>query len=387
VYLIYDELIYNLHLLFCFVYFAAMLLKEIVSALEEFAPPSLQESYDNSGLLVGDSAQTITGVLFCLDSTEEIIDEAVAKGCNLVVAHHPIIFSGLKRITGKNYIERTVLKAILKGVAIYAIHTNLDNVKHGVNKKIADKLGLSGLRVLAPRRNELLKLEVFVPIDNLDVVRTAIFQAGGGHIGNYDECSFTLQGQGTFRPLEGANPTLGSLGVRHSESEYVLSFVVPSWLRGKVHQAMVQAHPYEEVAHQWIALQNTLQDVGSGMIGELSEPLEITDFMKMLKDTMKVSVIRHTRFVNQTVKRVAVCGGSGSFLLGDAIAAGADVFVTADFKYHQFFDADGRVVIADIGHFESEQFTIELLGDWFKQKFPTFASHLTAIDTNPVFYM
>jgi dinuclear metal center YbgI/SA1388 family protein len=387
VYLIYDEFIYNLHLLFCFVYFAAMLLKEIVSALEEFAPPSLQENYDNSGLLVGDSSQTITGVLFCLDSTEEIIDEAVAKGCNLVVAHHPIIFSGLKRITGKNYIERTVLKAIRMGVAIYAIHTNLDNVKHGVNKKIADKLGLSGLRILSPRRNELLKLEVFVPIDNIDVVRTAIFQAGGGHIGNYDECSFTLQGQGTFRPLEGANPTTGSMGVRHSEKEYIVSFVVPTWLRGKVHQAMVQAHPYEEVAHQWITLQNTLQDVGSGMIGELSEPLEINAFMKMLKDTMKVAVIRHTRFVNQTVKRVAVCGGSGSFLLGDAIAAGADVFVTADFKYHQFFDADGRLVIADIGHFESEQFTIELLGDWFKQKFPTFASHLTAIDTNPVFYM
>ena len=356
-------------------------------ALEGLAPSRLQESYDNSGLLVGDPHQHITGALMCLDCTEAIIDEAIAKGCNLVVAHHPIIFSGLKRITGQNYIERTVLKAIRNEVAIYAIHTNLDNVKHGVNAKMAEVLELSALRVLAPKADQLLKLEVFVPIASAESIRLAVFQAGGGHIGNYDECSFATAGDGTFRPLSGANPTLGELGVRHSENELNLSFIVPAWLKNTVHHAMKQAHPYEEVAHQWIALQNMHQDVGSGMIGELAEPMEISRFLVLVKEKMKAKVVRHTKIPDRSVSRVAVCGGSGSFLLPDAIAAGADVFITADFKYHQFFDADDRIVVADIGHFESEQFTIDLLGDWFKQKFPTFASHLTAIDTNPVHYL
>ncbi len=364
-----------------------MLLKEVVRALEELAPLRLQESYDNSGLLVGDPQSNVSGALICLDCTEAIVEEAIARGCNLVVAHHPIIFSGLKRLTGRNYIERTVIKAIQSGVAIYAIHTNLDNVKHGVNSKIAERLGLSSLRILAPKKDQLLKLEVFVPVDAADGIRSAVFGAGGGHIGNYDECSFASAGDGTFRPLHGANPTLGEQGARHTESEVNLSFIVPLWLKTAVHQAMVQAHPYEEVAHQWIALQNIHQEVGSGMIGELSEPLEISKFLQVVKERMKVKIIRHTELINRPVTRVAVCGGSGSFLLEDAIASGADVFITADFKYHQFFDAEGRIVIADIGHFESEQFTIELLGDWFKQKFPTFASHLTAIDTNPVHYL
>jgi len=363
-----------------------MLLKDIVAALEELAPPALQESYDNSGLLVGYPNQTITGVICCLDSTEAVIDEAVSRGCNLVVAHHPIIFSGLKKITGKNYIERTVIKAIRHDVAVYAIHTNLDNVQHGVNQKFADKLGLTNRRILAPRRDDLLKLEVYVPVAHAEAIRQAVFQAGGGHIGNYDECSFAISGEGTFRPREGANPTVGQQGVRHTDSEFLLSFMVPKWMRQRVHKAMVDAHPYEEVAHQWFTLGNVLQDVGSGMIGELPQDMAIETFFNMLKTNMNVPTVRHTKVVKESVRRIAVCGGSGSFLLQDAIVAGADVFVTADFKYHQFFDADGRIMIADIGHYESEQFTIELLGDWFRQKFPTFASHLTAIDTNPVFY-
>jgi dinuclear metal center YbgI/SA1388 family protein len=364
-----------------------MLLKEIITALEEFAPPALQESYDNSGLLVGNPGQNINGVLFCLDSTEAVVDEAISKGCNLIVAHHPIIFSGLKKITGNNYIERTVIKAIRHEIAIYAIHTNLDNVKHGVNRKIAEKLGLGNLQILAPRRDELLKLEVFVPTEHSEAIRQSVFQAGGGFIGNYDECSFAVNGSGTFRAREGAKPTLGEMGIRHTEQENNVSFIVPKWLKTRVHQAMVQAHPYEEVAHQWIKLDNVHQDVGSGMIGELDAEMDTREFFQLLKHRMSVQVIRHTKIVNESVKRIAVCGGSGSFLLADAMAAGADVLVTADFKYHQFFDADDKIVIADIGHFESEQFTIELLGDWFKQKFPIFASHLTAIETNPVFYL
>jgi hypothetical protein len=241
--------------------------------------------------------------------------------------------------------------------------------------------------VLSPKADELLKLEVFVPVVHAEAIRSAVFDAGGGHIGNYDECSFASTGDGTFRPLDGANPTLGEIGDRHTVTEFNLSFLVPKWLKTRVHAAMVKAHPYEEVAHQWIALQNTHQEVGSGMVGELAEPMETGEFLKRIKANMNVAMVRHTKLIGSHVRRIAVCGGSGSFLLPDAIAAGADVFVTADFRYHQFFDADNRIVIADIGHFESEQFTIELLGDWFKRKFPTFASHLTAIETNPVFYL
>jgi dinuclear metal center YbgI/SA1388 family protein len=330
---------------------------------------------------------SVKGVLFCLDATEAIVDEALAKGCNLIVAHHPIVFSGLKKLNGKSYIERIVIKAIKHDIAIYAIHTNLDHVKHGVNSRIAQRLGLNDLKILDPKSGVLLKLEVFVPLSHSDAVRQAVFQAGGGHIGNYDECSFMVEGSGTFRAGAEANPTTGEIGVRHTESEAYLQFVLPEWLKNKVLAAVRQVHPYEELAYQMVKLENSWQDVGAGMIGTLPTPMEIEKFLLHVKSSMQVSILKHTSHTQSHVQRIAICGGSGSFLLEQAKRAGADVFITADYKYHQFFDADGKLVIVDIGHFESEQFTIELLGERFKQKFPTFASHLTAICTNPVSYL
>lgn len=364
-----------------------MKLKKLIESLETLAPPSLQEGYDNSGLIVGHPDMEIRAALICLDSTPEVIDEAVQKGCNVVIAHHPIVFSGLKKITGRNYIERTILAAIRNDIAIYAIHTNLDNVAHGVNKRIADKLGLTNTRILDPKKGQLAKLTVFVPEQHAEQVRQAMFEAGAGAIGHYSECSFNTAGQGTFRAGEEANPHVGEKGRRHTESEIRIEAVVPVWKSSSVIKAMKEAHPYEEVAFDLVSMQNDLQNVGSGLIGDLEKPENALDFLKRLKKDMQSGSVRYTRPHVGQVSKIAVCGGSGSFLLEKAIQAGADVLVTADFKYHQFFDADGKIIIADIGHFESEQYTIDLLGDWIRLKFPTFASHFTGCNTNPVNYL
>ena len=367
--------------------FVAMLLKEITDFLESRADLSLQENYDNSGLITGHKNWEAAGAIICLDSTEDVIDEAIAKGCNLVIAHHPIVFSGLKKFNGKNYVERTIIKAIKHDIAIYAIHTNLDNVALGVNAKIAEMLGLQQLRILQPRNASLCKLTVFVPVNHKEELLQAMFSAGAGQIGRYDECSFSTEGTGTFRAGEGANPYIGEIGKRRIEPEARVEVVFPAWKTEDVVNAMKQAHPYEEEAYEVHNLVNDFQAVGAGMIGKLDQPMAIGEFLHFLKKTMKTGCVRYAGQSKREVSQVAFCGGSGSSLLQSAIAAKADIFVTADFKYHQFFDAEDKIIIADIGHFESEQFTIELIHDWLKQKFPTFATHLTEVVTNPVRYL
>lgn len=364
-----------------------MKLSEIIASLETLAPPALQEGYDNSGLLVGSSNMEITGAVVCLDSTQEVIEEAIRRTCNLVIAHHPIIFSGLKKLNGKNYIERSVMLAIKNDIAIYAIHTNLDNVHVGVNSKIAEKLGLIKTTILDPKTNLLQKLVVYAPKDNAEKVRQAMFNAGAGHIGHYDQCSFNSDGTGTFRPGIHSNPQVGSIGRVHFENETKIEVIAPNWLINNTINAVKEVHTYEEVAYDVVNLENALQTTGSGMLGYLPQPMDSLDFLKHLKSTMKAGVIKHTALVKPTVHKIAICGGSGSFLLPQSIKAQADVLVTADFKYHQFFDAEDKIIIADIGHFESEQFTIQLLVDWLKLKFPTFASHFTEVNTNPVSYL
>ena len=364
-----------------------MKLSAIIAALEMLAPSDLQESYDNSGLITGNPDMEITGTLICLDSIESIIDEAIHKKCNLVVAHHPIIFSGLKKITGKNYIERVIIKAIKNDIAIYAIHTNLDNVAHGVNRKIAEKLGLKNSRVLSEKERNILKLVTYVPHAQAEKVIEALFEAGAGHIGNYSECCFKHEGSGTFKPGNDANPHIGEKNIRHTEPESCVEIILESRLKNKVLAALKAAHPYEEVAYEILQLENKNQLTGAGMIGELEESMPAEELFKSLKTRMNTNCVRYTSDHGKSIKKVAVCGGSGSFLIGNAIAAGADIFITGDFKYHQFFDAEGKIIIADIGHFESEQYTIELIGDWLREKFPTFAVHLTEINTNPINYI
>lgn len=363
-----------------------MKIEQIISVLEQLANPSLQENYDNVGLLTGSKQWDCTGVICTLDATEEVIVEAKANNCNLVVAHHPIIFSGLKKINGNNYIEKAIIAAIKNDVAIYAIHTNLDNVLHGVNQTIAQKLGLTNTQVLAPKKALLYKLFTFVPIEHAEKVRTALFAAGGGHIGNYSECSYNIEGYGTFKAGTNTSPFVGKKEERHAEAEIKIEIIFPAWLQNNLIRALKNSHPYEEVAYDIVALNNDLQTFGSGLIGQLPEPMEEQYFLKMLKQSFDLQLIKHTKLLGNPIEKVAICGGSGSFLIGKAAAAKADIFITGDIKYHEFFDANNQLVIADIGHWESEQFTIELLMEVLQQNFPTFAVLKTKVKTNPVEY-
>lgn len=361
-------------------------IREVTDFLEQIAPRAYQESYDNAGLITGNPDMEVTGVLVSLDAIETVIDEAVEQGCNLVVAHHPIVFKGLKSLTGKNYVERTIIKAIQNDIAIYAIHTNLDHVFEGVNQKICEKIGLQQLKILSPKTNTLTKLVTFVPIEDTDRVVSALSEAGAGALGNYSKCSFQVSGTGTFEPNDQANPHIGKKNQLERVEEKRVEMIFPKPVTGRVLQALRQAHPYEEVAYYLHNLENENQEVGAGMVGELEQAMEGEEFLHYLKQKMQLQCIRYTRLLDKKVKRIAVCGGAGSFLLGAAIGQKADVFVTADFKYHEFFDADGKIVIADIGHYESEVFTKELLGNLISKKFVTFAVRLAKTITNPVHY-
>ncbi len=361
-----------------------MKVQDITSLLEKLAPPSLQENYDNAGLLTGNSIWECTGIIVSLDATEDVVKEAVEKKCNLIVSHHPVIFGGLKRITGSNYVEKTIIAAIKNDVAIYAIHTNLDNVLYGVNAKIADVLGLINRQVLLPQTGLLKKLYCFVPVTHAGQVRNAIFTAGGGHIGNYSECSFNASGEGTYKAGEGAHPFTGNIGERHTEPEIKIEVLIPAWLEKQVVKAMKDAHPYEEVAYDIVLTDNMHTAIGSGLLGYLPEAVTEADLLQRIRQGFGLQLIKHTPLRGKPVKKVAVCGGAGSFLTRTAIAAGADMFISADFKYHEFFEANGRIVIADIGHYESEQYTIALLSEFLQEKFPTFAVLKTEVNTNPV---
>lgn len=363
-----------------------MKIKNVIDLLDDLAPLSYQENYDNSGLITGNSSLECTGVLCSLDATENVILEAKLKGCNLIVAHHPIIFGGLKKIIGNSYVERAIITAIKNDIVIYAIHTNLDNLLTGVNGKMADKLGLEKRKVLLHRQNSLMKLIVFVPLKDAEKVREAIFVAGGGDIGNYSGCSFNTRGTGTFKPEEGTNPHTGQVGKRERTDEEKIEVIFPVYLKEKLVSAMTEAHPYEEVAYDLIALSNYYQEVGTGLIGELSEELDEMEFLQLIKDRFNLQVIRYTPLLGKKVKKVALCGGAGSFLIKKALSLGADFFITSDIKYHEFFDAESRLVVADIGHWESEQYTVDLLHDFLRSKFTTFAVLKSMVTTNPVKY-
>lgn len=363
-----------------------MQIREITSFLENYAPLGSQASYDNCGLLVGDPGAEVQGVLVCLDCTEEVLEEAIELGANLIIAHHPIIFKGLKKLNGKNYVERTVIKAIKNDLAIYAIHTNLDHSVKGVNAEIARRLGIENPSILLPNEGVLSKLAVFVPRDHAGTVEKAMFAAGAGVIGNYAECSFESEGIGAFRPLEGADPFEGRVGARTRTEEVKLEVLVSNHILSKVVHAMLDAHPYEEVAHDIIPLQNANQEEGSGMIGALKDPMDALTFLAKLKQTFHCGVIRHTELTGKKIRTVAFCGGAGSFLLPHAVRRKADIYITGDYKYHEFFDADGQIIIADIGHYESEQFTTNLIVEVLTKNFAKFAVHNTGVNTNPINY-
>jgi dinuclear metal center YbgI/SA1388 family protein len=370
-----------------YIYAKKMLtVNDILQTLDSVAPFCYQESYDNSRLLCGDPQQAVTATLLSLDCTEAVVDEAIAKGCNVIVAHHPILFKGIQSLTGKTYVERVLIKAIQHRIALIAVHTNLDNQPAGVNGSIAQRLGLLDCAVLRPMERTLELLYVYVPHASREALEAALFAAGAGSIGHYDQCSFVYPGTGSFRPLSGANPVIGAVGTREFVQEHKVEVVIEQHVRGAVMQALRAAHPYEEIAYGLVPLANKNQTIGAGLIGHLSTPMMPQAFLGMVKESLKTACIRHTALPEKPISRVALCGGSGSFLLSDALKQGADAYISADFTYHQFFDAEGQILIADIGHYESEQFTPEIFYAYLSKKYPKFAFHFSAVNTNPVLY-
>jgi len=364
-----------------------MKLAEVVAAIESCVPLSLQEKYDNAGLIVGEPEMEIKAGLLCIDVTEPVLREAVHLGANLIISHHPVIFTPLKKITGSGLTERIILNAIRNNISLYSAHTNLDNFHEGVNLKICQKLDIRNSDILSPAEKSLNKLVTFVPLEYADRVRSALFSAGAGHIGRYDQCSFNAEGQGSYRALAGANPFSGEMEKLHLEKEVRIETIFPAFLQKKILRALMENHPYEEVAYDIYSLENTNKQMGAGMIGNLDEAMDEQAFFNKVKTTFKCGIIRHSPFLNVPVKKVAVCGGSGSFLIGKAMDAGAEVFLTADVRYHQFFEADGNIVIADIGHYESEQFTIEIFYEILLKNLPSFAVHFSRINTNCITYL
>ena len=363
-----------------------MKIKEIVSALERFAPLPLQDGFDNAGLQIGLTEAEATGALLCLDVTESIIDEAITLGYNLVISHHPLIFKGYKSITGRDYVECCILKAIRNDIVIYSAHTNLDNAPGGVNFKIAEKIGLKNVRVLDPKEDCLLKLVTFVPVAQADEVRKALFDAGCGCIGDYDSCSYNLKGEGSFRALEGANPFCGQVGELHKESEIRIETILPAFKKSAVVKALLSAHPYEEPAFDLYPLKNVWSQVGSGVIGELKEAETELDFLKKIKKTFEVGCLKHTRLTGRLIQRVALCGGSGAFLLPRAVGI-ADVFITGEVKYHDYFGYENEILVAEIGHYESEQYTKEIFYSIIREMFPALDVQMTRVNTNPIKYL
>lgn len=364
-----------------------MKIKEIVSALERFAPLPLQDDFDNSGLQIGLTDAEATGALLCLDVTESVLDEAIALGYNLVISHHPLIFKGYKSITGKDYVERCIVKSIKNDIVLYAAHTNLDNACNGVNFKIAEKIGLKNIKVLDPKAGSLLKLVTFVPSAYANNVREALFNSGCGNIGEYDSCSYNLEGEGTFRAKEGANPFCGEIGKLHHEKEERIETILPFYKKNEVIKALIQAHPYEEPAFDLYTLQNEWAQMGAGIVGELEHPETELNFLKRIKKTFEVGCLKHNKLTGREIQTVALCGGSGSFLLSKALQAKADVFITGEIKYHDYFGYEDSILMAEIGHYESEQYTKEILYSIIEKQFPNLPIQISKINTNPIKYL
>lgn len=364
-----------------------MKIKEIVSALERFAPLPLQDGFDNAGLQIGLTDAETTGALLCLDVTEAVLDEAIAAGYNLVISHHPLIFKGYKSITGRDYVERCILKAIKNDIVIYSAHTNLDNAPGGVNFKIAEKIGLTNVRILDEKENSLVKLVTFVPSAHAEIVRKALFSGGCGNIGNYNSCSYNLEGEGTFRAQEGANPFCGTIGELHHEAEVRIETILPAYKEGEAIRALVAAHPYEEPAYDVYPLQNSWSQAGSGIIGELETPETELEFLKRIKRTFEVGCLKHTKLSGRLIQKVALCGGAGAFLIPQAIRNEADVFITGEIKYHDYFGRENDILLAEIGHYESEQYTKEIFYSIIRDLFPTFAIQMSKVNTNPIKYL
>lgn len=364
-----------------------MRIKEILSVIEQLAPLALQEGFDNSGIQVGDVNQEAKAALLCIDVTEDVVDEAITLGCNLIISHHPLAFRKFQSLTGKNYIERCMIKAIKNDIVVYAAHTNLDNAPKGINYYLAKMLGLQNIRILAPQEDKLLKLVTFTPYSHAEQVRNALFNAGAGSIGEYDCCSYNIRGEGTFRGGENTHPYVGEIGQIHTEAEVRIEVILPNHKKSEVVRALIAVHPYEEPAYDIYALQNDWKQAGSGIVGTLPEEIDEENFLYLIKDTFNLSSVQYSLLLNRPIRDVALCGGSGNFLIPQAIAYGADIFITGEAKYNDFYDVENKILLAVIGHYESEVFTKNVFFDIISEKYPTFALYMAGTDKNPVKYL
>lgn len=363
-----------------------MKINQIVQILEEWAPTSYAEDFDNVGLLVGNKNRSCTAALITHDVSVAVVEEAIANNCNLIICFHPIIFKGLTAITGKNYVEKTVLKAIENKIAIYALHTALDNHEFGISYHLGQLLSLTKQRILIPQKNNLFHLTTYVPISDKEKLLTALHDAGAGSLGNYSHCSFSVAGEGRFLPHQNSTPAIGEKNAMTHVEEVQIGVIVPKHTQQKVLNALENAHPYETVAYELIAIENQHPNIGLGSIGELKSPLPINDFLKKVKSALNIPYIRHSESGKKNIKTVAVLGGSGSFCIDAAKRQGADALVTADLKYHDFFKAEKDLLLIDAGHYETEQFTKRLILEYLTKKIPNFAFTLSEENTNPVKY-
>lgn len=337
-----------------------MKLIDIIKHIEDFAPLALQESWDNSGLILGDKNQEVNSIMVCLDVSETVLNEAIEKGCNLILSHHPIIFKGIKKLTESNSDQRLLRKAIKNDIAIYAAHTSLDNAKEGINNFLAKKLGLKNISILAPKEDCLFKIVTYVPNAYADIVREAMFQAGAGSIGDYNACSYNLEGTGTFVAQEGTNPFVGKIGEMHLENEIRIETIVPSHLLSNVIRSLCTSHPYEEPAYDVFQTHIQWKQAGLGVVGELENGIEEEEFFQLLKTTLHLSTFRRSPRLGKKVKKIAICSGSGADFITKAKAANADAYLSGDISYHRFFEHDDKMLIIDIGHSETELPTKEL---------------------------
>lgn len=359
---------------------------EIVDIIESFAPSGIQEEWDNSGMITGDPETEVNAALICLDITEKVMDEAMELGCNMIISHHPLVFSGLKKFSGTDPVSRMVRRAIRDKLVIFSAHTNLDQVPGGISGAMADRIGLKEKKILVPRQGDLVKLTTFIPEGHFSIVSESVFQAGAGHIGNYDSCGFSVSGSGSFRAGQGADPYAGKVGELHHEAEKRFETIFPKHLGKRVISALIKAHPYEEVAYDLYPVKNVNTALGLGIVGVLDRGIAGRDFLQLIKERFATGCIRHSELPEKPVKKVAVMGGSGIDYLPHALNSGADAFITADIKYHHFFNADGNILLMDIGHYESEQLAREVLNDLILKKITNFAVHLSKTSTNPIKY-
>ena len=363
-----------------------MKIKEITNILSEWAPLTYAEEFDNVGLLVGNENATCQQAMITHDVSEEVVEEAILNKCELIICFHPIIFSGLKSITGKNYVEKTVIKAIENKIAIYAIHTALDNHRYGISYQLGKTLGLVNQQILIPKTDTLLHLNTYVPGDHKETVLAALHAAGAGELGNYSETSFSVTGQGSYKGNELSQPAIGEKNKSTTTTEEKLSLIVPQHSKNKVIKALMDTHPYESIAYELTATLNSNPTLGMGSVGELPEVMPSMTFLTHMKKTLGVPFIRHSISTKKEIKKVAVLGGSGSFCIDAAIRNGADALVTADLKYHDFFKVENDLLLVDAGHYETEHFTKKLIHEYLTKKMPNFAFTLSEVNTNPVKY-